>query len=268
MSTSYVRAPRQNQHVVITPSSTVRDGNISYRALGVLQRLLSNADGYGQTAEDLSAGAGREGRDAIRTALRELTTSGYIQRDPDTDSDGRFVGQTVYVYDTPQPPRKKSRRHRKPENPRADFPPAEKPVRKSSKSVRERVSSSSTRTRTRVAAPPAAAAHSGKQYSRRPSGIECWESGDADSAARIEGEQPADEITTAVAALLAAGKSPVAGAVLAEIRRRRRDRAAEAARAAAPAVTYDPAAAFAAAQAAATATATDTTTASTEDETP
>lgn len=100
MSTIYVRA-RSGVHVLITPSATVRDDRISYRAAGVLNRLLDNAEGYGMTAEQLAAERKHEGRDAIRTALRELVAARYIVRRANRQPGGKFAGQTMYVYDTP-----------------------------------------------------------------------------------------------------------------------------------------------------------------------
>jgi hypothetical protein len=103
MTTRYIRAPRLHEHVLITPTTTVRHGAVSYRARGILNRLLSNADGYGMTAEALSAeGSGCEGRDAIRTALRELRHAGYIERTAIKNDGGRFGGVVMYVYDTPK----------------------------------------------------------------------------------------------------------------------------------------------------------------------
>lgn len=139
MTTRYIRAPRLHEHVLITPTSTVRHGAVSYRARGVLSRLLSNSDGYGMTAEALSAeGAGCEGRDAIRTALRELRRAGYIERAAIKSDSGRFGGVVMYVYDTPQ-----AVLNGKPENPSAGYPAAGMPVHKSSGSINEQERSSS-----------------------------------------------------------------------------------------------------------------------------
>ena len=92
MTTVYVRA-RSGVHVLITPSATVRDSRLSYRASGVLNRLLDNAEGYGMSAEQLAAERPeREGRDAIRTALRELKEAGYIQRRATMGASGRLLG--------------------------------------------------------------------------------------------------------------------------------------------------------------------------------
>lgn len=149
MGMHYVRPPGQD-FVVNIPRVTARDANLSYRARGVLQRLLSNAEGFSMTAEDL-AREGREGRDAIRAALRELKNAGYIVQHATTNAAGQFTGTDAYVYSTPQA----GVRHREPENPLAGNPPAGLPTLKSSKSSKQRDRSSSTRER--VPAPPQAA---------------------------------------------------------------------------------------------------------------
>lgn len=227
MGMHYVRPPGQD-FVVNIPRSTARDASLSYRARGVLQRLLSNAEGFSMTAADL-AREGREGRDAVRAALRELKSAGYIIQRAKTNAAGQFTGTEAYVYSTPQP----KALHREPENPLAGNPPAGFPTLKSSKSSNEQERSSSTRAPARVLERSAAAAPlRGKRHSTRPSGIECWESTDAEAAERIEAEQEPMAIAAAVSALAARDKSPAPGSVLAEIRRQRKERVRAAARAA------------------------------------
>lgn len=127
MSTHYIRAPGQD-FVVVVPRATARDASLSYRARGVLARLLSNAEGYSMSAVDL-AKEGREGRDAIRAALRELRGAGYIIQHATTNAAGQFTGTEAYVFATPQV------ENREPENPLAGNPPAGMAPLKSSKSI-------------------------------------------------------------------------------------------------------------------------------------
>lgn len=74
-------APRRYKDIV--DREIVRDKRLSLRALGVAVRLLSNAPGFRMTSIDL-AFERKEGRDAVRAALRELEAVGYLQR---------FIGQ-------------------------------------------------------------------------------------------------------------------------------------------------------------------------------
>lgn len=94
-----VRAPRSSQFELV-PLPLIRDKNLSYRALGVLTRLLSNENSYRMTSSDL-ARERKEGRDAARTALKEIEAAGYLVRERRQNSRGQWVTDMV-VYDSPQ----------------------------------------------------------------------------------------------------------------------------------------------------------------------
>lgn len=61
---------------VRVPTDWVNDGRLRFRELGV---LVAVAEGGTVTVADLGRG-GREGREAIHTALCRLETCGYVQR--------------------------------------------------------------------------------------------------------------------------------------------------------------------------------------------
>lgn len=94
-----IRAPRADNFSLF-PNSTIRDSRLTYRARGILCRLLSNADGYRMTGDDL-ARDGVEGRGAILSALKELREAGYIVVTKRQGVDGRWSTDT-FVFDTPQ----------------------------------------------------------------------------------------------------------------------------------------------------------------------
>lgn len=79
---------------VVLRNEAMRDPYLSFRARGVLAWLLSHAPGYSVTAAELRH-AGPEGRDAIRTALRELEARGYLVRHRLRAVDGTFAHQVV-----------------------------------------------------------------------------------------------------------------------------------------------------------------------------
>lgn len=94
-----VRAPRQAQFDIL-PQRLIRDRDLSYRALGILARLLSNEDGYRMNSSDL-ARERKEGRDAVRVALKEIELARYLVRERHQNARGQWVTYMV-VYDMPQ----------------------------------------------------------------------------------------------------------------------------------------------------------------------
>lgn len=99
MAMKIIRAHRPKRFTVLDNAS-IEDIRLSFRALGVLTYLLSRPDGW-QTDSTRLAATRKEGRDATRTALRELEAAGYLSRsrvqDPAT---GRWT-TTAQVVDNP-----------------------------------------------------------------------------------------------------------------------------------------------------------------------
>lgn len=95
-----IRAPRPDTGYTIIRNDVLRDARLSYRARGLLAEILSRPDNWRIDSRQLADHA-KEGREAIRTALREIEAAGYIKRakrqDPDT---GQWTTDTT-VYDTP-----------------------------------------------------------------------------------------------------------------------------------------------------------------------
>jgi biotin operon repressor len=81
-------------------NAVIRDSRLSYRARGVLLEILSRPDNWRVSGDSL-ARSGKEGRDAILTALKELRDCGYIRMVKVRNEDGTFE-TTNYVFDTPQ----------------------------------------------------------------------------------------------------------------------------------------------------------------------
>lgn len=89
------RAPRRRRFLVVD-SATVEDDRLSFRALGLLAFLLSKPDSWEVSSEQLGRER-REGRDAIRAAMRELQAAGYLSRKTERDSNGQL--RTVTIVD-------------------------------------------------------------------------------------------------------------------------------------------------------------------------
>jgi len=94
-----VRSPRPTADYTVVANAIVRDASLSYRARGLLILLLSMPDNWETSSMWLAARA-PEGRDAVRKALKELETRGYLRRVRTRDDMGR-VRLITMVYDTP-----------------------------------------------------------------------------------------------------------------------------------------------------------------------
>lgn len=97
---SIQRAQRPNSGFTLILDEVLRDSRLSYRARGILAAILSRPDNWTTTAEQLAA-EGKEGRDAVRSALKELDDAGYIERRKEQVERGRWTTRTI-VYDRPR----------------------------------------------------------------------------------------------------------------------------------------------------------------------
>lgn len=96
-----IRAPRPDRGFTILDNTVLRDARLSYRARGLLAEILSRPDDWRTDATTLARNA-REGREAIRSAMRELEQFGYLVRKKIQDDKGHWRTDT-YVFDSPQP---------------------------------------------------------------------------------------------------------------------------------------------------------------------
>lgn len=103
------RSPRPKRNYDDISHDITRNVNLSYAAVGILVRLLSNEDNVSQTADDLlrekkpnAKNRRGTGRRAILSALAELRREGYLQTFI-TRADGGICCTTSIVFDQPQP---------------------------------------------------------------------------------------------------------------------------------------------------------------------
>lgn len=81
---------RVRANFTVLSNNTIRDSQLSFRAVGVLTHILSLKDGSPISAEELAL-AHTEGRDAVAAALKELTKAGYYRTTKRQGPDGRWV---------------------------------------------------------------------------------------------------------------------------------------------------------------------------------
>src|SRR5207342_3868060 len=93
-----VRAPRPTSGYTLIRDSVLRDGRLSYRARGVLVSILSRPDHWATNADKLAT-EGKEGRDAVRSAMDELAEFGYLERRSVQDLNTGRWGTQIVVYD-------------------------------------------------------------------------------------------------------------------------------------------------------------------------
>lgn len=77
-----------------------RDPRLSFKAKGVFGLISTHRDGYGLTVAAIVK-SGREGRDAVQSALAELEQHGYLERVQQHGEDGKFAGVVCRITDMP-----------------------------------------------------------------------------------------------------------------------------------------------------------------------
>lgn len=93
------RGLKPEHNFAIIGNDLLRDASLSFRARGILCCVLSHKEGYRISSDRLSD-MGTEGRDAIRSSLAELESSGYLKRTKAQDAHGHWV-TTAVISDTP-----------------------------------------------------------------------------------------------------------------------------------------------------------------------
>lgn len=94
-----IERSKHAQGFVIVGNAEARDGRLSFRARGLHHHLLSLPSGW-RTTTILLAADNPEGRDAIRTALNELVSLGYVTKQRRQDERGRWA-TIMTIHDKP-----------------------------------------------------------------------------------------------------------------------------------------------------------------------
>lgn len=253
-----VRAPRPARGYEILPHALLRDIRLSFRAIGLAARLLTNADGYRMPmaalvdeARRIPGKSSREGRDALRTALRELCDAGYVEHRKTQDERGRWSTET-WIYDMPPKPGFQVPVSPTPEIPASGEPDVGASGRKSSKPIRN-IKSSSMHDAGATAPFEKKPVEQKRRRHHAPTGLVYWYSDELTEVEALVAEYGLQDVRAVAATILEQGYEPLPGVVARDLQRRRKaarkavDAAATAARkreeeAAAAAKRSDPAA--------------------------
>lgn len=109
-----------DSHFTQIPNAWLRDARLSYKARGLLSELLSHSIGF-IVSIDRIARSGRDGRDSIASAIKELETLGYLTRSQERNPDGT-LGHTTWTTCDPEPASNKGSR------PQTDYPATVEPA--------------------------------------------------------------------------------------------------------------------------------------------
>ena len=105
----------KNHSYTVMANHHLRDERLSLKSKGLLSVILSLPDDWRISIEGMTQFSA-DGKDAIRSAIRELTDAGYITRAQTHSEAGTFSGYDYIVHETPAA------------SPSSGFPTMEKPT--------------------------------------------------------------------------------------------------------------------------------------------
>lgn len=105
----------KNHSYTVMANHHLRDERLSLKSKGLLSVILSLPDDWRISIEGMTQFSA-DGKDAIRSAIRELTDAGYITRAQTHSEAGTFTGYDYVVHETPTA------------SPSSGFPTMEKPT--------------------------------------------------------------------------------------------------------------------------------------------
>lgn len=97
---STIHRIRKTAHFCQIPNLLARDRRLSYKARGILLYVLSQSDNW-QTSKRWLEEGGTEGREAIASAVKELTGFGYLKIDEPSTDGGQFQNHVWHWTDCP-----------------------------------------------------------------------------------------------------------------------------------------------------------------------
>jgi len=96
-----IKVSKKKSHYVQIYNSVFEDTNISWKAKGLLGYLISKPHDWKVWVKDL-INSSTDGRDAVRSGIKELMETGYMTRERERYDDGTLGEMTYTVYEVPQ----------------------------------------------------------------------------------------------------------------------------------------------------------------------
>ncbi len=90
----------KKHHFKAINTDPLRDKNLSFKARGVLAMLLTMPNDWKGQIYHLENSSKKDGKKAIRSALKELVESGYAEIKTYPKIDGKFQGKYYNFFDT------------------------------------------------------------------------------------------------------------------------------------------------------------------------
>ena len=90
----------KNKDYTIMSNAHLKDTRLSLKAKGLLSYMLSLPDDWKFSTRGLVSHC-REGADAVRVALKELETAGYLRRTRIRSGNGSFTEEKWEIYEVP-----------------------------------------------------------------------------------------------------------------------------------------------------------------------
>ncbi len=117
----------RNKGYTVMSNHHLRNKELTLKAKGLLSQMLSLPEDWDYTLAGL-ARINREQIDAIREAVKELETAGYIRRSRERDEKGRLRGADYVIYEQPQPDEEQAAEPKDAQPPILDLPTLENPM--------------------------------------------------------------------------------------------------------------------------------------------
>ena len=95
-----IQVKRRPERFAIISTAILENESLSWRAKGIFSYLISRPDGWTIRVQDL-INRSTEGRDAVKSALKELRAAGYASLLQSRNDKGHIIGTTYQIYEQP-----------------------------------------------------------------------------------------------------------------------------------------------------------------------